>query len=90
MGGDKETGLALVESSILLDPSYLPNRVTLAEYWGFTYGFLGNLTGVRDAELIERELTCVLDAELGDWPFWNANAKESAERLLQQLRDITD
>lgn len=90
LGGDKEAGLALVENSIALDPSYLPNRVTLAEYWGFTYGYFGNLTGVRDAALIERELQIVLDAEIGDWTFWNRNAKQSAETLLQRLHDMTD
>jgi hypothetical protein len=90
LGGDKEAGLALVENSIVLDPSYLPNRITLAEYWGFTYDFFGSLTGVRDAELIERELNIVLDADIGDWPFWNQNAKQSAETLLQRLRDMTD
>ncbi len=90
LGGDKERGLALVESSITTDPSYLPNRVVLAEYWGFTYGYFGNLTGVRDKELIERELAYVLDAPIGDWPFWNQNAKRSALDLLQQLHDMTD
>lgn len=90
LGGDKEAGLALVENSIVLDPSYLPNRVILAEYWGFTYNFFGSLTGVRDAELIERELNIVLDAQISDWPFWNANAKESAVKLLAQLKDMTD
>ena len=90
LGGDKEAGLALVEESIQLDPSYLPNRVVLAEYWGFTYNFLGQLTGIRDAELIERELGIVLDAEVGDWFFWNRNAKTSATRLLEQLAEMSD
>lgn len=90
LGGDKAAGLALVEDSIALDPSYLPNRVILAEYWGFSYGYFGNLTGVRDAALIERELQLVMDGEVGDWTFWNLNAKQSAERLLQQLKDMTN
>ena len=89
-GGDKVAGLALVESSIEVDPAYLPNHVVLAEYWGFTYGYYGNLTGVRDADLIERELAYVLDAELGDWPFWNRNAKQNAQRLLDQLHEMTE
>ncbi len=90
LGGDREAGLALVEESIAMDPSYLHNRIILAEYWGFTYNFLGALTGVRDAELIEREAAIILEAEIGDWPFWNRQAKIAAERLLAQLRDLTD
>lgn len=90
LGGDKETGLALLESAIATDPSYLPNRVVFAEYWGFTYNFLGQLTGIRDAELIERELAIVLDADIGDWPFWNRQAQEIAEALLQQMQDMRE
>jgi len=90
MGGDDEAGLELVEDSIVRDPSYLQNRIILAEYWGFTYNFLGALTGVRDAELIERETAIVLEGEIGDWPFWNRQAKLAAERLLAWLRDLSD
>lgn len=90
LGGNKEAGLALVEDSITLDPSYLHNRIILAEYWGFTYGYFGQLTGVRDAELIEREAAFVLEADVEDWPFWNRQAKKQAERLLAQLREMTE
>ncbi len=90
MGGDDEAGLSLVEDSIVRDPAYLHNRIILAEYWGFTYNFLGALAGVRDAELIKRETAIVLEGEIGDWPFWNRQAKIAAERLLAQLRDLTD
>ena len=90
LGGDDEAGLALVEDSITLDPSYLHNRVILAEYWGFTYNYFGALTGVRDAELIEREVAVVLEGDVGDWLFWNRQAKVQAERLLAQLREMTD
>jgi hypothetical protein len=90
LGGDEDAGLALVEDSITIDPSYLSNRVVLAEYWGFTYNFFGQLTGVRDAELIERELTIVLDAEVGDWFFWNLQAKALAAKLLAQLQEMTE
>ena len=89
LGGDKEVGLTLVEESISIDPSYLSNRVILAEYWGFTYDFFGQLAGIRDAELIERELAIVLDADIGDWPFWNRQAKDLAEKLLARLREMT-
>lgn len=90
LGGDKDAGLALVENSITIDPSYLSNRVVLAEYWGFTYNFFGQLTGVRDAELIKRELTLVLDADDGDWTFWNPQARALAARLLRQLEEMTE
>ena len=90
LGGNKEAGLALIEDSIAIDPSYLHNRIILAEYWGFTYNYFGSLTGVRDAELIESEMAIVLEGEIGDWPFWNRQAKAAVERLLAQLREMTD
>ncbi len=90
LGGDKDAGLALVEQSIVTAPSYLNNRIILAEYWGFTYNFFGKVDGVRDAELIERETAFILEAEIGDWPFWNRQAKSGAERLLARLQDMTD
>lgn len=88
MGGDKEAGLALVESAVALAPDYLSNHLILAEYWGFTYGYFGQLTGIRDAELIEREVAYVLDAETDAWPFWNAHARRQALFLLAQLYDM--
>jgi len=90
MGGDREAGLALVESAIEIDPSYLPNRVVLAEYWGFTYNLLGQMAGIRDAELIESQLNLVLDADVGDWPFWNRLAKVTAATLLETLEQMRD
>jgi len=88
MGGNVQRGLALVEDSIEMAPDYLNNRVILAEYWGFTYNMFGALTGVRDAELIERETTSILEGEIGEWPFWNRQAKMEAERLLSQLERL--
>jgi len=87
MGGNQEQGLVLVEESIADDPAYLHNRIILAEYWGFTYNMFGAVTGIRDAELIERECAIVLAGEIGDWPFWNRRAKLEAERVLQMLAD---
>jgi len=90
MGGDKEAGLALVESSIALAPTYLSNHLILAEYWGFTYGYFGQLTGIRDAELVEREVAFVLESDTEDWPFWNRQAKQLAAELLTRLHDMMD
>ena len=90
MGGDKDAGLALVEDSIALAPSYLSNHLILAEYWGFTYGYFGQLTGIRDAELVEREVAYVLAADTEEWPFWNPEAKKLAVELLARLHDMTD
>jgi len=90
MGGNDQRGLALVQESIEMDPTYLHNHIILAEYWGFAYNMFGTLTGVRDAELIERETAIVLEGDIGEWPFWNRQAKIAAERLLAQLRDLTD
>lgn len=89
MGGDDKRGLALIQESIEMDPTYLRNRVILAEYWGFTYNMFGKLTGVRDAELIEKETAIVLSTDIGDWPFWNRQAKAEAKRLLAQLHEMT-
>ena len=89
MGGDDERGFELVEESVESNPDYLSNRIILAEYWGFTYNMFGALTGVRDAELIERETALILESEVGDWPFWNRRAKIDAERLLSLLNDHT-
>jgi hypothetical protein len=87
LGGDDAAGLALIEDSIVADSSYLNNHIILAEYWGFTYNTFGTRTGVRDPELIERETAIVLEAEIGDWPFWNRQAKIAAERLLAWLEE---
>ncbi|MGB2982640.1 MAG: TRAP transporter TatT component family protein [Candidatus Bipolaricaulia bacterium] len=87
LGGDLERGRMHLEKAITLAPSYLLNRVVYAQYWGFSYGFFGNVNGVRDNELIERELTFVLGEPIGAWPFWNREAKKEAEALLQRLRE---
>jgi hypothetical protein len=89
LGGDKEEGLALIEGSIVSDPSYLFNHIIYAEYWGFTYGYFGQLTGVRDAELIERELELVEAGSVDAWPFWNRQAKAQVDRLRAQLERMT-
>lgn len=90
LGGDLEEGRQHLERAVELRPDYLMNRVVYAEYWGFTYDALGNKNGVRDRELVEREVHIVLEAPIGEqWPFWNRIAKREAERLLEELQRFT-
>lgn len=89
LGGDIEQGRKHLERAVTLNPDYLENRVVYAQYWGFTYDFLGNVNGIRDRELIERELNLVLEAPIGDWPFWNREAKKEVQILLAQLRELS-
>ncbi len=89
LGGNPDQGRTHLEKVIALNPSYLENRVVYAQYWGFTYDFFGNVNGIRDRELIERELNLVLEAPIGDWPFWNREAKKEVQILLAQLRELS-
>jgi len=88
LGGDVEKGKRHLERAVTLNPDYLENRVVYAQYWGFAYDFLGNVNGIRDRALIERELGLVLEAPIGDWPFWNREAKKEVQILLAQLREL--
>jgi hypothetical protein len=88
LGRDLEEGKRHLERAIELDFYYLENHVVYAQYWGFTYDFLGRMNGVRDRELIERELSFVLEAPIGRWPFWNREAKKEAELLLKKLEEF--
>jgi len=90
LGGDVDRGLALIEQSIAADPTYLNNRIILAEYWGFTYNMWGKMTGIRDAELIERECSLILESEIGPWPFWNRMAQADVDRLLELLDEHSE
>lgn len=89
LGGDLQAGKEHLERAIALAPDYLENHVVYAQYWGFTYDFFGNVNGVRDRELIERELNFVLQAPIGKWPFWNREAKKEAQRLLKLLEKFS-
>lgn len=89
LGGDTDAGLEHLERALALSPDYLVNRVVYAQYWGFSYGLFGNVSGIRDAAFIEEQLETVLDAPIGDWPFWNREAKREAEDLLDELREWT-
>ncbi len=90
LGGDEEAGRVHLEEALTLAPTYLLNHVVYAQYWGFTYDLFGNVTGVRDAAFVEEQLRIVLDAPIGDWPFWNREAKREAEELLADLRERTE
>jgi hypothetical protein len=87
LGGDPEAGRAHLERAIALSPDHLQNRVVYAQYWGFTYDFFGNVNGIRDRGFIEQQLAIVLEDPVGDWPFWNREAKKEAEELLRKLRE---
>jgi len=89
-GGDEEEGRVHLEAALSLAPTYLLNYVVYAQYWGFTYDLFGNVTGVRDAAFVEERLRIVLDAPIGEWPFWNREAKREAEALLADLRERTE
>jgi len=89
LGGDTDAGLEHLERALALSPDYLVNRVVHAQYWGFTYDLLGNVSGIRDAAFIAEQLQIVLDAPIGEWPFWNREAKREAEDLLDELRERT-
>jgi len=87
LGGDEEAGRTHLEEALSIAPTYLLNHVVYAQYWGFTYDLFGNVTGVRDAAFIEEQLRIVLEAPIGEWPFWNREAKREAEALLSDLRE---
>jgi hypothetical protein len=87
LGGNPEAGRTHLEWAIALSPDYLENRVVYAQYWGFTYDFFGNINGIRDRDFIEQQLNMVLQDPVGDWPFWNQEAKKEAEELLRRLRE---
>ena len=85
LGGDPKAGRQHLESAIALAPDYLINRVVYAQYWGFTYNLFGGRAGVRDVALIEEQLAFVDAAEIGDWPFWNREAKRETALVRQWL-----
>jgi len=90
LGGSVEEGRSHLERAIEISPDYLENHVVYAQYWGFTYDLFGRVNGLRDPDLIERELNLVLSAQIGDWPFWNREAKKEAEALLKVEEGFQD
>jgi len=55
--------------AIEIDPTYLENYVAYANDW----------------VLFETLLKHVLEAPIGDWPFWNQHAKEKAAEYLANI-----
>jgi tetratricopeptide (TPR) repeat protein len=64
------------EWALRLDPTYLENHVVYA--WEYA-------RRANDRALFERLLRHVLDAPIGDWPFWNRYAQARAEEYLSDV-----
>jgi len=67
---------AFFEWAIALDPSYLENHVAYAREYAVR---------AKDRRLFEDLLQRVLDAPIGDWPFWNRYAKDMAAEYLAEI-----
>lgn len=67
------------EWAILLDPTYLENHVAYA--WEYA-------RRAKDRALFEDLLRHVLEAPIGDWPFWNRHAKEKAAEYLADVNRL--
>lgn len=64
------------EWAIELDPTYLENYVAYAKEYAVR---------AKDRELFESLLRYVLEAPIGNWPFWNRHAKEKAAEYLAKI-----
>lgn len=87
-GGDPAAGIVHLEAAVAMAPEYLINRVVRAQYLGFEYDAFGRISGVRDADFIEQELSAVLVGPIEPWAFWNREAVKEADVLLQTLADL--
>lgn len=67
------------ERAIELCPDFLENYVVYAREYA---------TRARDRALFEDLLEFVLEAPIGDWPFWNRIAKREAEELLARKEQL--
>lgn len=67
------------EWAILLDPTFLENHVAYA--WEYA-------RRAKDRALFESLLRHVLDAPIGDWPFWNRHAKKKAAEYLGNIERL--
>ncbi|MFB6286648.1 MAG: TRAP transporter TatT component family protein [Candidatus Bipolaricaulia bacterium] len=90
LGGNRERGRELLDRAVEIDPEYLVNHTVRAAYLGFRYDALGNKNGVRDRELIERELRIIEESPIGDWPFWNRIAKQRVPEIRRDLERLSD
>ncbi len=64
------------EKAIEIDPSYLENYVAYAREYAVR---------AKDRALFLSLLQHVLEAPLGNWPFWNRHAKEKAAEYLAKI-----
>ncbi len=64
------------ERAIELDPTYLENYVAYAKEYAVR---------AKDRALFESLLKHVLEAPIGNWPFWNRHAKEKAQEYLAKI-----
>jgi len=64
------------EWAIALDPTYLENHLAYA--WEYA-------RRAKDRALFEDLLRHVLEAPIGDWPFWNRHAKAKAAEYLHEV-----
>lgn len=64
------------EKAIEVDPTYLENYVAYAKEYAVR---------ARDRALFESLLRYVLEAPIGNWPFWNRHAKEKAAEYLANI-----
>ena len=64
------------EWAILLDPTYLENHLAYA--WEYA-------RRAKDRALFEELLRHILEAPIGNWPFWNRHAKEKAAEYLADV-----
>ncbi len=64
------------EWAIEIDPTYLENYVAYAKEYAVR---------AKDRALFESLLKHVLEAPIGNWPFWNRHAKEKAAEYLANI-----
>lgn len=64
------------EKAIAIDPTYLDHYVAYAKEYAVR---------AKDRALFETLLRHVLEAPIGDWPFWNEVAKDRAARFLAEI-----
>jgi len=86
LGGNFDQAKEHLNRAVKLAPDYLTNHTAVAEFLGFTHDLFGKVNGVRDRSLVQSERQFVLDAPIGDWPFWNRLAQTKAQALLDLLK----